>query len=273
VRLPVRKVVNRAKILESKLQGDIAQLEELLDIAEEHNTPFVDMLAQALDAKRARLAQLVGLQTGGHGERGLDAFLTPREKEAFGAIERVLDSERIRLNLLLASLYLAAFEVLKSSIIDRIEEFFVHYPGTGSDAEELHARWTSKYEQEVGKKYSALSHFKLIPSCKWLQKNGVLDEEEIGEIRGIRDHRNNIAHDLPELIFSEDFLVVDLDRFVRIRELLGKVELFWTRVAMDIMGSDEVPDEDIVSGREMMLDVIIGTVTEYLGKMQDIDSV
>jgi hypothetical protein len=43
----------------------------------------------------------------------------------------------------------------------------------------------------------------LIPSCKWLQKQGALAEEEVDEIGLIRDHRNEIAHELPGLLIGE----------------------------------------------------------------------
>jgi hypothetical protein len=39
--------------------------------------------------------------------------------------KRFLDPEVLRPNLILASIYIAAFEVLKNSIIERIRDFYV----------------------------------------------------------------------------------------------------------------------------------------------------
>lgn len=260
--------MNNAEVLEKQLQGDIARLRELLGVAREHDTPFVNVLAQELEKKEARLTRLVDLRNRGCNEQEFNVFLTPTEREAFEAIERIFSPERIRLNLVLASLYLTAFEVLRNSIVEHIKDFFVIYPGTGDNAERIRGRMLNQYEQEVGVNFSSPDNYKLIPSCRWLQKNGVLSQEEIDEIKEIRDHRNSLAHNLPELILSEDALIVNLERFKHIREILRKVELFWIRVDMDIKGIDEDVSDENISGGESILDVIISTVFDYLSTVQ-----
>jgi len=263
-------MVDRAEVLERKLRSDVARLKDLADVAIEHNTRHVRTLSEALHQKQARLAQLADLRATGYDEQQFDAFLTQEERKAFAAAETVLDPERIRLNLLFASLYLSAFEILRGSIIDHIEDFFVPVPDVVSNAEGIRAQCLDRYKREVGVGFSVFSSRKLIPSCRWLQKNGVLHCGEIDEIKGIREHRNTIAHQLPELIFSEELLAVDLDRLRRIRDLLRKIELFWIRLNMDIwttgrsIDTEEIPDDEIVSGRETMLGVIINTVSDHL---------
>ena len=159
-------------------------------------------------------------------------------------------------------------------IFEKIEVRFLLNATTnrriGENAEQIRARMLDQYKQEVGESFDAKENYQLIPSCKWLQKNGVLSEGEIEEIKEIREYRHRLAHDLPELILSEDAQIVNLERFRRIsREILRKVELFWIRMYMDIKGIvEDIPDEKI-SGAESFLDLIIGTVFDYLNTTQE----
>jgi hypothetical protein len=89
----------------------------------------------------------------------------------------------------------------------------------------------------------------------------------------IRTLRNSLAHDLPELILSENTLVVDIVHLKRIREIFRKIELFWIRIDMDIKGIvEDIPDETI-SGAESILDLIINTVFDYIKTTQETESV
>ena len=131
----------------------------------------------------------------------------------------------------------------------------------------------NQYKQEIGVSFDTDEKYQLIPSCKWLQKNGVLSEGEIDEIKEIRERRNRLAHDLPELILSGDTLIVNPERFRRIREILRKIEHFWIRIDMDIKGSVEDISGETISGSESLLDMIIGTIFDYLSTTQESGSV
>lgn len=266
---------DKLEIIEAKLRGEIIQTESLLVIAQKHKTPFVSSLTQKLEESQARLAQLIDLRNKNYSEKELETFLTPNEQEAFGAFDRIFDPERLRTNLLLTSLYLTAFEVLMNSIIQHIDDFFVPLtkdflgpPHLKKQHQRTRAKMTVKYKQEIGVKFSTPPNFKLVPSCQWLQKNGVLSAEEIEEIKKIRDHRHNLAHKLQELIFSDIELMVNLEYFMRMRELVRKIQLFWIRIDMDIQGIDEdISDEDL-SGGWSVLDLLISTMLDFLNTPQ-----
>jgi len=59
------------------------------------------------------------------------------------AWERFLNPETLRQNLVVASMFLAAFEMLKESIVDRIKQFYI----TGFDQDGW--RIDPKYQAEV----------------------------------------------------------------------------------------------------------------------------
>lgn len=178
-----------------------------------------------------------------------------KHKETRLDSDKFLNSENIRINLLLASLYLAAYEILKSAIIDSVKLFFP----TPED-----------YEKEIGIKFDEIEQYALIPSCEWLQKMGAITKSEVGEFRQIRKHRNEIAHELHILLVGEE-KEVNLGLFKRIRELLRKINIFWARFdlqfdarTLEPIDMGIVRDEDILSSREIILSVIMATVTDYL---------
>ena len=79
----------------------------------------------------------------------------------------------LRKNLILASLYITAYETLKSSIVDRIKDFFTFsFDNNGGAIPD------SEYDKV--KKLSKKNIF--IASCLWLQQNGVIDAENIADI-------------------------------------------------------------------------------------------
>lgn len=207
--------------------------------------------------------------------------------------------ERIRLNLMMASVYLAAFEMLKLSIVDGVESHFMQ--GMEYDEGELeelaelekkeadlarelgtdygpgpltrYRELVASYEKEVDVRYSFSDAAKLVPSAKWLLAGGVLSEDDLPLVSAIRDHRNQLAHELPSLLLGEA-MEVDFDMFAALRSLLRKVDLHWFRsdIALDPRTWTEIdttgiPDDEIYSGREAMLQIIISALTEYVNSL------
>jgi len=213
---------------------------------------------------------------------------------------KVFDQELVRASLLLFSLYLTAFEILKSAIIEGIADWFIWETRTENDLETVREEWETRlseaglspqevsailgnrvdsqetyesqvdrYEQVVGDdsglRFDMRDRFGLIPSCKWLQDSGVLTETDTEDIREIREHRNRIAHGLPDLLVRKRF-EVDIDHLQRIREMLVKVEVFWARhhISIDHPEIYEVPDEHIFSGRVFLMDQVLRAVGDYM---------
>jgi hypothetical protein len=211
-----------------------------------------------------------------------------KHRETKLSLEKVLNPERVKINLLLSSLYLSAFEILKISIIEGTKDVFVYAQEItdeqvqelkttlGEDTvlrmQEQFVSQVEEYEKEVGTKFDTRDQQGLILSCRWLQRMSALDENEVDEIKQIRDHRNKIAHELPHLLVSEG-IEVDVNLLQRIRELLRKIDTFWARSdllfdleTLDEVKLDDVHDDNIFSGRVILLDMILKTVAEYWGE-------
>lgn len=144
---------------------------------------------------------------------------------------------------------------------------------------ESYQRDVDEYEKEVGINIDDRDKLGLIPSCKWLQRQGVLSETEVNEIKAIRDHRNEIGHELPKILIGKGF-DIRLEHFQKMRALIHKIDVFWLRndLLFDANTIDEadiqdIPDDEIISGRDSMLALITNTVVEYLQEIsQDKES-
>jgi hypothetical protein len=163
---------------------------------------------------------------------------------------KLLNSDAIRNNLILSSLYLTAYELLKDAIIDNIRAFFsFEYKGGKAISDE-------QYKDEVVRVHKDLMH----ASCLWLKRNGIITESEVKEVQNIRKHRNQVAHELPRLLIDAD-LNLNIGYFVKIRELLEKIELWWVKNVEIPTNSEfngvEVSEKDIRPGRVIALDHVI----------------
>ena len=131
--------------------------------------------------------------------------------------KKFLNPERVKSNLVLSSLYLSAYELLKSAIVGNIENFFTF--GFDADGKPIVDK---QYDEEIRK----VNRDSLRASCFWVEKNGAVSHDEVEQIFQLRNHRNQIAHELPRLLIDSE-LNLNVDYFVRVRRLLEKVEVWW----------------------------------------------
>lgn len=201
----------------------------------------------------------------------------------------------IRKNLLLASLYLAAFEILKLAIVEDVHRFFVNdlelYTGAVSkgaensqadipkDSLKYHEWQLGQYNSTIRGASDYRGYKGLIPSFEWLQKMGAVGNDDIEYLKNIRDHRNDIAHELPYILTGEG-CEVNLTLFRRIMEILDKVDMFWIKMDLEITRPeingnrlDELDDTHFFSGRVIIMNQILHSVLDDILPNQPDDSV
>jgi hypothetical protein len=168
--------------------------------------------------------------------------------------DKFLNPERVKSNLILSSLYLSAYELLKSAIINNIKDFFTF--GFDADGKPIIDK---KYNEQVRQVNGDL----LWASCLWLEMNGVISHDEVEQVVRLRNHRNQIAHELPRLLIDSG-LNLNIDYFVHIRQLLEKIEVWWILNFEIPSNSDfdgvEVDPQEIMPGRVVALDHLISIV-------------
>ena len=170
-----------------------------------------------------------------------------------------LNPETLRGNLIRASMFLAAFEILEDSVISRLRGFmcFEH-------DENRHLMDSDHYKDDVLSRHKS----RFAASLDWLIENGTVNLSDKDCAQRIRTHRNLIGHELPKIIASSEH-ELDESLFDELYYLVAKIDRFWIRELEIPLNSDfdnldphEIPDSEIISGNMiflgMMRDIAIG---------------
>jgi len=177
--------------------------------------------------------------------------------------EKFLDETTMRQNLILSSLYLFLFEVVKFAITEDVKDFLT-FTSSLEDATGEITTWEVMLEESERKQARAVAAYKKRlgdlhkkkwkASCLFLEAIEVLDKQDVDDLGAIEAHRNEIAHELPRLLTAED-LDVNLRRLVRMREILGKIEAW--QVSIEVAISPELEGKEIRSSRIVVADYIV----------------
>lgn len=126
--------------------------------------------------------------------------------------ENFLNPATLRPKLITVSVYIAAFELLKSAIVDRIKDFYT----SGS------ARFDTEYQSEVLSKHRS----PVYASLEWLKEMQAIDDTDVAIYERFKKLRNELAHALTGMLLRE--LPTDLvERFNEMVSLLEKIERWW----------------------------------------------
>jgi hypothetical protein len=173
--------------------------------------------------------------------------------------ETFLNPEALRPNLIAASAYIAAFELLKISIVDRIKDFFTN----GFDKNGW--RIDPKYQSKV----LAKNRSPVYASLEWLKEAHAIDDADVAAFERVKKLRNELAHALTGVLFrglSADFA----ERLNEMVSLVDKIERWWI-VNVEIPINPDLSGEEIdeakvipgpVMGLRLLLDVALGSEEE-----------
>lgn len=176
------------------------------------------------------------------------------EEDAHDAWSAFLNPEMLRAKLISAGLFLVAHEMLHDSIIRHPRSFF-------SDI------WTAndgfvpsdKYDAEVLALDPKGKSSALRGSIAWWRKMEAIDDADEIAIRLVTDARNNLAHEMSEMISGSKPPEFS-DHFAMLMGLVNKIEKWWiinVEVATDPdYGGEELHEGAIVPGSAWMMDML-----------------
>lgn len=164
--------------------------------------------------------------------------------------ERLLTPAVMQEKLVSASLYIAAYDLLKDSIIGRIRSFYM--VGFSENGEIVGER----YETAVVVRNKRI----LYASLDWLVENKVIDKSDCEAFERIKNTRNILAHELLAIVTTGKD-VDYIERFQELASLLRKIELWWVvnveiPVNPDFDGK-EIDEQGIVPGPVLMLQMML----------------
>jgi hypothetical protein len=176
-----------------------------------------------------------------------------REK-ALQGWAKFLNPESLKSNLITASIFLAAYETLKASVIDRIRNFFTY------EFDENGGVVSEDYESEVLSLDTNKNKSPLRASLLWLKQRSVISATDIELVDNIRNHRNELAHNLPEFLTTVD-ADVNVNFLYQIYNLVAKIDCWWIKEVEISANSDfdtqEVDDIDIQSGTMLFIQMMV----------------
>ncbi|SRR5690554_293486 len=173
--------------------------------------------------------------------------------------ERALHPETLKTNIITASIFSMAFEMLKSSIIEKIEGFFTN----GFDENGMIV--SPEYKEKV----LSLNRSPLYASLKWLQDMHAIDDKDLERFEHIKRCRNTLAHEM--LTFASSGVDFDVaEAFEEMVGLLRKIEIWWFENLEMAIDPDAYPEdldlEQVIPGPvwslQMLIDVALGPEEE-----------
>lgn len=145
--------------------------------------------------------------------------------------EDFLDPKVVRPRLLKASVYIAAFEVLKDCIVRRLRKSFS--PRVNSEDVV-----SPEYNSEVLSRNSS----RVYASLDWLASRGAIDSADLVTFERVKACRNLLAHELHDMLTLKELPVTFETCFKDMVDLLQKIECWW------ITDGREVDYKTILSG-------------------------
>lgn len=173
--------------------------------------------------------------------------------------ERALHPETLKSNIIMASIFSMAFEMLKSSIIEKIESFYTN----GFDENGMIV--SPEYKEKV----LSLNRSPLYASLQWLQNMGAIDKEDLQNFEHVKSCRNTLTHEM--LAFASSGVDFDVaEAFEEMVGLLRKVEIWWFENLDMAIDPDAYPEdldlEQVIPGPvwslQMLIDVALGPEEE-----------
>ena len=173
--------------------------------------------------------------------------------------ERFLNPEVLKNNLILGSIYITSFEMLKDSIITKLKDFFI------DGIDENGFIYSDRYKTKV----LTLHKNPLQASLIWLQDMEAIDNNDIQKFEKIKTFRNKLAHEMLDFIANlpEDDL---LELFNDMINLLTKIGRWWiVNVEIPInpdYDGQNINEDEITPGinitLQLLFDIALGNEEE-----------
>jgi hypothetical protein len=161
------------------------------------------------------------------------------------ALEKKLAVSSVRSALQRAGMFLVGWELLKGDIEDGVRQLFETKPGAVNP----------EYEREVLSRH----RYRLQASALWLVEQGALTQAQCHRIEELRNHRNEIAHELAKLLIDPTS-DIDVKLLEEMGTMLRAVGTFFGRITVQCdptLGSGQVEDEEIRSGASLLMDHLV----------------
>lgn len=165
--------------------------------------------------------------------------------------EEFLNPDVARPRLIAVSIYIAAFEAMKNSVVGRIRDFL--WSGFDESSDKI----DPKYQSDLLSRNRSPVH----ASLDWLKEMNAIDDGDLAAFDRFKACRNTLAHELLSTVSSEG-LPLDFEQCLS--EMVGlhrKIELWWITNGGIPTNPDfdrrDVDEEEIVPGPVMAIQLLL----------------
>ncbi|MGD0856452.1 MAG: hypothetical protein ABSA18_11680 [Dehalococcoidia bacterium] len=185
--------------------------------------------------------------------------------------EDFLNPDVVQPTIAMASIYIAAFEILKDTLINRVREFssFTHQYRDDDPAVE------AKYNSDV----LSLNKSVVYASLSWLTSMQAIDNNDVATFERVKTCRNELAHELPRIVSTGRLPLDFVDCLKEMIALLQKVETWWI-INFEIPTNPDLDDKEIIETGiipgpvfwlQLMSEVALGSKKYYEGLKENAD--
>jgi hypothetical protein len=173
------------------------------------------------------------------------------------ALELKLLPESVTSTLVRASTLLTGWEFIRSDIIESVKGFYV---GNWINED---GSLDPRYQRDVLSKIVSGSVSIFDASVAWLVEMDALTAADVDLLRRVRDHRNEVAHELSKYLVDPSF-DVSVELLFEVRDVIRRLGQFWGQIVVDTnedFDGQDVAPEDIRSGASLLFDYILSLTT------------
>ena len=223
-------------------------------------------------------------------------------------LNKIDSPTKMGFRLILCAYFLSVFELLKASIVEGVRNTIIKTADLSrADLKELNRReelinsllvdagidpnpglyseitqQIQEYETLIGKPMKDRFRFGLKSSLEWLHERDVLTQDELDLLTLIKKHRNEVAHELPNLVVGKDF-EVNIDFLEEMRRLLKKLDTYWFQLRVNevedteqLLDGADVGDIDPYSLRMLVIDklhsAVVWSASELDKELDDVEN-
>lgn len=130
---------------------------------------------------------------------------------------KLLNPEEVKFQLITSSFYITAYDILIETVVQKIKDFYM------SGFDENGMIIDPNYKKQVR---SLHKQDIVIASSLWLKKHDAISEGDLEKIKIFKEHRNELAHELSEMIVDSDKRT-RIELIKEIRDLRFKILKWW----------------------------------------------
>ena len=163
-----------------------------------------------------------------------------------------LGPESLKETFFRAGCFLCAYELIKLEVVGKVHDFF--WRGFDDEGRKLYD--DPRYQRDV---LSRNPKSRYQASCGWLIDMGALTAEQVTILEQIHMHRQQIAHEMPNLLLDPD-IEVKTDLILAAADCVRALGVFWGRMTVDAdpqWDGQDVADEDIQSIPYLLMDYLV----------------